>query len=79
MTSLATCLTKSEGDTMGGDPFRAYAARRYSPDDLALLTDEEETILLGRRKKSPQEMAIKMHMSVETVHRRERSIRNKLG
>lgn len=64
---------------MGGDPFRAFAARRYSPDDLALLTDEEEAILMGRRKKSPQEMAIKMHMSVETVHRRERSIRNKLG
>ena len=43
---------------MGGDPFRAFAARRYTPDDLALLTDEEEQILLGRRKKSPQEMAI---------------------
>ena len=64
---------------MGGDPFRAFAARRYTPDDLALLTDEEEQILIGRRKKSPQEMAIKMHMSVETVHRRERSIRFKLG
>lgn len=64
---------------MGGDPFRDFAARRYTPDDLALLTDEEEQILLGRRKKSPQEMAIKMHMSVETVHRRERSIRSKLG
>lgn len=64
---------------MGGDPFRAYAARRYTPDDLALLTDEEEEILMGRRKKSPQEMAIKMHMSVESIHRRERSIRSKLG
>ena len=64
---------------MGGDPFRAFAARRYTPNDLALLTDEEEQILLGRRKKSPQEMAIKMHMSVESIHRRERSIRSKLG
>ena len=64
---------------MGGAPFRAFAARRYTPDDLALLTDEEEQILLGRRKKSPQEMAIKMHMSVESIHRRERSIRSKLG
>lgn len=64
---------------MGGDPFRAFAARRYTPDDLALLTDEEEQILIGRRKKSPQEMAIKMHMSVESIHRRERSIRSKLG
>ena len=44
-----------------------------------MLTDEEEAILLGRRKKSPQEMALKMHMSVESIHRRERSIRSKLG
>ena len=64
---------------MGGDPFRKYAARRYTPDDLALLTDEEEQILIGRRKASPQEMAVRMHMSVESVHRRERSIRAKLG
>lgn len=64
---------------MGGDPFRKYAARRYTPDDLALLTDEEEQILIGRRKASPQEMAVKMHMSVESIHRRERSIRAKLG
>lgn len=64
---------------MGGDPFRTFAARRYTPDDFALLTDEEEQILIGRRKKSPQEMAIKMHMSVESIHRRERSIRSKLG
>ena len=64
---------------MGGDPFRTFAARRYTPEDLGLLTDEEEEILIGRRKKSPQEMATKLHMSVETLHRRERSIRAKLG
>ena len=64
---------------MGGDPFRQFAARRYTPDDLALLTDEEEQILIGRRRASPQEMAVKMHMSVESIHRRERSIRAKLG
>jgi DNA-binding CsgD family transcriptional regulator len=64
---------------MGGDPFRAFAARRYTTDDLALLTDEEEQILLGRRRASPQEMAIRMHMSVESVHRRQKSILRKLG
>lgn len=64
---------------MGGDPFRRFAARRHTQDDLALLTDEEEQILLGRRKASPQEMACKMHISVETVHRRQRSILSKLG
>lgn len=64
---------------MGGDPFRAFAARRYTSEDLALLTEEEEQILLGRRRASPQEMAIRMHMSVESVHRRQRSILAKLG
>lgn len=63
---------------MGGDPFRKFAARKFSPDDLALLTDEEEEVLLGRRKASPQQMAIKMHMSVESIHRRQRSIMNKI-
>lgn len=63
---------------MGGDPFRRFAARRYTPEDLALLTDEEEEILIGRRKRSPQEMAIKMHMSVDSIHRRQRSIMEKL-
>ena len=64
---------------MGGDPFRDFAARRHTPDDLALLTDEEEQILLGRRRATPQQMAIKMHMSVESTHRRQRSILRKLG
>jgi DNA-binding CsgD family transcriptional regulator len=64
---------------MGGDRFRDFASRRYTPDDLALLTEEEEQILLGRRRATPQQMAIKMHMSVESVHRRQRSILRKLG
>ena len=63
---------------MGGDPFRRFAARRYTQEDLALLTDEEEEILIGRRKRSPQEMAIKMHMGVDSIHRRQRSIMEKL-
>ena len=63
---------------MGGDPFRRFAARRYTQEDLALLTDEEEEILIGRRKRSPQEMAIKMHMSAVSIHRRQRSIMEKL-
>ena len=63
---------------MGGDPFRDFAAKRYSPDDLALLTEEEEQILLGRRRLSPQQMAMRLHMSVESVHRRQRSILRKL-
>lgn len=64
---------------MGGDPFRAFAARKIPQDDIDLLTDEEAKILVGRRKFSPQEMAYKMNMSVETIHRRQRSILSKIG
>lgn len=63
---------------MGGDPFRRFAARRFTKDDLDLLTLEEERVLLGRRRKSPAEMAMQMHMSVESIHRRQRSILDKL-
>lgn len=63
---------------MGGDPFRRFAARRFTRDDLDLLTQEEERVLLGRRRKSPAEMAMQMHMSVESIHRRQRSILDKL-
>ena len=64
---------------MGGDAFRIFAARRYSREELDLLTDEEEQILLGRRRATPQEMAMRLHMSVESVHRRQRSILRKLS
>jgi DNA-binding CsgD family transcriptional regulator len=62
-----------------GDRFQRYAAQRWTQDDFDLLTDEEGEILRQRRKHSPPAVAINMHMSVETVHRRERSIRSKLG
>ena len=63
---------------MGGDPFRRFAARRFTRDDLDRLTQEEERVLLGRRRKSPMEMAMEMHMSVEAIHRRQRDILSKL-
>lgn len=63
---------------MGGDPFRRFAARRFTKEELDLLTQEEESVLLGRRRKSPAEMAWEMHMSVESIHRRQRSILDKL-
>lgn len=62
-----------------GDRFQRYAAQRWTQDDFDLLTDEEGEILRQRRKHSPPTVAMAMHMSVETVHRRERSIRSKLG
>lgn len=64
---------------MGGDPFQRFAAHRFTDEDFALLTDEEEQVLKKRRKHSPQSVAMQLHMSVETVHRRQRSIRDKLG
>ena len=63
---------------MGGDRFRRFAARRFTKDELDRLTQEEETVLLGRRRKSPAEMAMEMHMSVERRHRRLRAILDKL-
>ena len=43
---------------MDGDPFRRFAAKRFTRDDLDRLTQEEERVLLGRRRKSPMEMAM---------------------
>lgn len=64
---------------MGGDRFQRYAAHRFTDDDLALLTDEEVDVLKNRRKRTPQAVALQLHMSVETVYRRQKSIRSKLG
>lgn len=64
---------------MGGDPFRSFAAQRFSVDDLDLLTDDEVAVLKGRRRQSPQQMADALCMCVEGVYRRQRSIRKKLG
>ncbi len=65
---------------MGGDPFQMYAAIKLrSGANLDVLTDEEIKILKARCKGGPAYAAAKIPMSVETVHRRERSIRSKLG
>lgn len=64
---------------MGGDPFRAFAAQRFTPEDIALLTDDEEAILHGRRRKSPQQMADQLSISINGIYCRQRSIRRKLG
>lgn len=58
--------------------FQKFAARRYTQDDFDLLTDEEVEVLKRRRKHSPQSVALQLSMSVETVYRRQNSIRAKL-
>lgn len=58
--------------------FQRFAARRYTQDDFDLLTDEEVDVLKLRRKHSPQSVAMQLAMSVETVYRRQNSIRAKL-
>ena len=63
---------------MGGDRFQRFAAHRFTEDDFDLLTDEEVDILKARRKQTPISVALQMHMSVETVYRRQRSIKDKL-
>lgn len=44
-----------------------------------ILTDEEEKVLRARCKGNPAYAASLLPASVETVHRRERSIMKKLG
>lgn len=64
---------------MGGDPFQVYAAIKLRTANLDVLTDEEIQILRHRCKGNPTYAASKIPMSVETVHRRQRTIREKLG
>lgn len=59
--------------------FAAFAARPWSRDDLDRLTEEEEQVLVMRRRgKSVVQVADAMCMSPESVHRRQRSIQQKL-
>lgn len=64
---------------MGGDRFQLYAARKLPTANLDILTDEEGDVLRHRCKGNPAYAARILHMSVETVHRRQRTIREKLG
>ena len=65
---------------MGGDPFQMYAAVKLRTGaNLDVLTDEEVKILKARCKGGPAYAASMIPTSVETIHRRERSIMKKLG
>lgn len=64
---------------MGGDRFQLYAARKVPTARFDILTDEEGDVLRTRCKGNPAYTASLLHMSVETVHRRQRTIREKLG
>lgn len=63
----------------GGDPFQLYAARKVPTANFDILTDEEGDVLRTRCKGNPAYTARLLHMSVETVHRRQRTIQKKLG
>lgn len=64
---------------MGEDRFQLYAARKLPNVNFDALTDEEGDILRARCKGNPTYTANLLHMSVETVHRRQRTIQKKLG
>lgn len=64
---------------MGGDRFQLYAAKKVPTARFDILTDEEGDVLRARCKGNPAYAANLLHMSVETVHRRQRTIREKLG
>lgn len=60
--------------------FQRFAARPFTRDDLDRLTEEEEQVLVMRRRgKSVVQVADALSMSVESVYRRERSILGKLN
>lgn len=61
------------------DRFQRFAARAHPREELDRLTEEEEQLLLGRRRHSPTSMAMRMHISESTVHRMQRSILDKIG
>lgn len=59
--------------------FAKFAARPFTRDDLDRLTEEEEQVLIMRRRgKSVVQVAMQLNMSESSVHRRERSIQSKL-
>ena len=59
--------------------FREYASRPFTRDDLDRLTEEEEQVLIKRRRgASVIQTAFDLHMSRASVHRRENSIMHKL-
>lgn len=61
------------------DRFQRFAARDHPAGTLDRLTDDEAELLIGRRKKSPVAMAIKMHRSEATIYRMQQSIMDKIG
>lgn len=59
--------------------FQRFAAQPFSRDDLDRLTEEEEQVLMMRRRgHSVVKVATTLHMSEASVHRRQASIRSKL-
>lgn len=61
------------------DRFQRFAARDHAQSSIDRLTDDEAELLIGRRKKSPVAMAIKMHRSEATIYRMQQSIIDKIG
>ena len=81
---LASLKTNRLTATDGGggatsDRFQRFAAKDHPRAELDRLTEDEEALLLGRRRKSPVAMAMQMHVSESTVHRMQRSIIAKIG
>lgn len=64
---------------MGGDRFQLYASRKLPTVNFDVLTDEEGDVLRARCKGGPAYTANLLHMSVETVNRRQNTIYKKLG
>lgn len=59
--------------------FKQFASKPFTREDLDRLTEEEEQVLVMRRRgHSVVKVADALHMSEASVHRRQVSIRSKL-
>ena len=59
--------------------FERFAAQPFGRDALDRLTEEEELVLTTRRRVGVVATCERLHMSPSALHRRQRSIMEKLG
>lgn len=59
--------------------FERFAAQPFGREDLDRLTEEEELVLTTRRRVGVVAACERLHMSPSALHRRQRSIVEKLS
>lgn len=59
--------------------FEQFAARPWTRDDLDRLTEDEELVLVTRRRVGTVQACERLNMSQSALQRKQRSIMEKLG